>query len=97
MIMHYIESCWIKIKALKALVWHFSRQPTEGINSLPNNQILGWAKLKAFANNKINVTEILKFALERVENIMGKGENPGYQHVLLLPQCFQKVFQGIVW
>ena len=26
---------------------------------------------------------------------MEKGENPGYQHVLLFPQCFQKVsFSG---
>ena len=24
------------------------------------------------------------------ENIMGKGENAGYQHFLLFPQCFQK-------
>ena len=27
----------------------------------------------------------------RVENIVGKGENAGYQHFLLFPQCFQKV------
>ena len=25
----------------------------------------------------------------RVENIVGKGENAGYQHFLLFPQCFQ--------
>ena len=25
-----------------------------------------------------------------VENIVGKGENAGYQHSLLFPQCFQK-------
>ena len=24
-----------------------------------------------------------------VENIVGKGENAGYQHFLLYPQCFQ--------
>ena len=39
------------------------------------------------------MTENLKFVLERVENIMGKGENAGYQHFLI--QCFQKApFQG---
>ena len=27
---------------------------------------------------------------DRVENIAGKGENAGYQHFLLFPQCFQK-------
>ena len=28
--------------------------------------------------------------LDRAENIVGKGENAGYQHFLLLTQCFQK-------
>ena len=27
---------------------------------------------------------------DRVENIVGKGENSGYQHFLLFPQCFEK-------
>ena len=27
---------------------------------------------------------------DRVENIVGKGENDGYQHFLLFPQCFEK-------
>ena len=47
-------------------------------------------KLKAFADDKMNVNQKLKFDLERVENIVGKGENAGYQHFLLFPQCFQK-------
>ena len=54
--------------------------------SAPNDKILDWFKLKAFAD-KINVTEKLKFVLGRVENIVGKGENAGYQHFLLFPQC----------
>ena len=30
------------------------------------------------------------------ENIMGKGENAGYQHFLLFPQCYQKAsFLGV--
>ena len=29
---------------------------------------------------------------DRVENIVGKEENAGYQHFLLFPQCFQKAF-----
>ena len=36
------------------------------------------------------MSEKLKFGLGRVENIVGKGENAGYQHFLLFPQCFQK-------
>ena len=30
--------------------------------------------------------------MERVENIIGKGENAGYQHFLLFQQCFSKAF-----
>ena len=54
-------------------------------------RILDLAKLKAFAGNKINMTKTLKFDFGRVENIVEKGENPGYQHFLLFPQHFQKV------
>ena len=32
-----------------------------------------------------------KFVFDGVENIVGKGENTGYQHYLLFPQCFQKL------
>ena len=31
----------------------------------------------------------MKFVLERVENIVEKGENVGYQHFLRFSQCFQ--------
>ena len=51
-----------------------------------------WSKLKAFADNKIN--KYTNFLGGWVENIMEKGENAGYQHFRLFPQCFQKVFQG---
>ena len=34
---------------------------------------------------------------DRIENIVGKGENADYQHFLLFPQCFQKAsFLGVV-
>ena len=66
-------------------------------NSSPNDKILDWSKLKAFADNKINETEKLKFVLGVAENTVGKGENAGYQHFLLLSQCFQKLsFSGVV-
>ena len=48
------------------------------------------SKLKAFADDKINVTQKLKFALGMVENDVVKRENAGYQHLLLLPKCFQE-------
>ena len=33
---------------------------------------------------------------DRIENIVGKGENAGSKHFLLFPQCFQKTFSPIV-
>ena len=57
-------------------------------NSLPNNKILDWSKLKAFANNKINYFNS-EVVLGRVENIVGKGEKAGYQH-FFPPEYFQK-------
>ena len=72
-------------------------------NSLPNDKILDGSKLKAFAEDKININQKQKFFLGWIENIVGKGENAGYQHFLFFPQCFQKAsFLGslkvvIVW
>ena len=41
------------------------------------------------------------FVFDRVEDAVGTGENPGFQHVLLFKQCFQKASSslkpGIVW
>ena len=55
----------------------------------PNDNILDWSKLKAFQDDKINVNQKLKFDFGRIENIVRKEENAGYQHFLLFPQCFQ--------
>ena len=40
------------------------------------------------AEDEINVAQKRKFGYRRLENIVGKGENAGYQHFLLFPQCF---------
>ena len=48
------------------------------VNSLPSDKYSDWSKLKELADNKMNLTEELKFLLGRVENIAGKGENAGY-------------------
>ena len=59
--------------------------------------------MKAFADDKIIMTEKLNFLEGWVESKMGKGENAGYQHFLLLPQCLPKASisrslkVGIVW
>ena len=60
------------------------------INSLPNGNVLDWTKVKVFADDKLNYATIINSVFDRIENIVGKGENAGYQHFLLFPQCFQK-------
>ena len=62
------------------------------INSLPNDKILDVTKLKAFAEYNIYVGQMMISVSDRVENIVRKGENAGYQHFLLLSPCFQKAF-----
>ena len=75
----------------------------EWVNPLPDDNILDRSKLKAFADDKSNVTQNIKVVFHRIENIEGKEENAGYQYFLLFPQCFQKAFSSsatkgvIVW
>ena len=60
------------------------------LNSSPHDKILDVTKLKAFADEKINVAHMMISVFDRIENMLGKGENAGYQHFLLFPPCFQK-------
>ena len=46
--------------------------------------------LKAFADDKFSIAKMKISFFDRVENIVGKGENAGYQHFLHFPQCFSK-------
>ena len=48
--------------------------------------ILEWSKFKAFADDKINMTEKMKFTLNRIENIVGKEK----KHFFHFQHCFQK-------
>ena len=58
---------------------------------------------KQLQTTKIHVAKIMIFVFDRVENTVGKGENAGNQHFLLLQQCFQNASfsgllkVGIVW
>ena len=47
-------------------------------------------KLKAFADDKFNVAEMLISLFYMVEKIVVKRENAGHQHLHIFPQCFQK-------
>ena len=59
--------------------------------------------MKAFADNKLHVFKMMISLFDSLENTVGKGENAGYQHFLLFPQCFPKpsplwlLKVGIVW
>ena len=56
------------------------------VNFLPNNKIVAWSKLKAFADKKSIVAKMMISLFDREENMVGKGENVGQQHFLLFPQ-----------
>ena len=56
---------------------------------LPQDKTFDSSKLKAFADIVMGVNEIISLP-DRIENIVGKGENAGYQHFLIFLQCFKK-------
>ena len=64
------------------------------INPLPSDKFLNLSKLKAFGDDKINVTKKLKFVFGRVEIIVGKEENAGNQHFLIFPRFSKPSFSG---
>ena len=45
------------------------------LNHLPNKKFLDVTKLKAFADHKLNVAEMVIFLFDTAENTVGKGEN----------------------
>ena len=65
-------------------------------NSLPNSKVLVFSELKAFIDI-LKADEMVEFVLNRVENIVAKGENAVHQHFLLLQRCFHRAaFPGFV-
>ena len=53
-------------------------------------------KLKAFADDKLNVAGMEISLYDRVENTVGNGENAGYQPFLLFPVFSNAFFFRIV-
>ena len=54
-------------------------------------------KLKAFADNKINVAQMMISVFDRVENIVEKWENAALQHFSPFPKmCSKGLFLGVV-
>ena len=66
--------------------------PLFSLNFLPNNKVLAMSKLKAFADNKIDVVKMMISLLDRIEKTVGKGENAGYQHFFPFPTVLSKAF-----
>ena len=57
---------------------------------LPIGKILDTTELNPFADNKLKSGKMTIALVNIVENTVGKGENAGYQHFLLFPQCLPK-------
>ena len=68
-------------KLKKKESFHVVALVTGMLSPLPNDRILDWSKLKATADDKIKVLNMVICVFNVVENIVGKGENA------VLPQC----------
>ena len=73
--LHYLSN--VPIPLGYSMIIHNRLYCKNTLNSLPNDKILDWSKLKAFADDKIKVLKMMVFVFDRVENIVGKGENAG--------------------
>ena len=81
---------------------YFCQSAGGGINSFPYGKILDQTKLKAFTDDKLDLTKIIISVFDRVENIVGKGEiactsNFSFSHNVfkrLLSERRQKVSCG---
>ena len=60
-------------------------------NPLPDDKILA-SSLKAFADKKLNITPDNECVFYSVENIVGNGENAGYQHFSFSNNVFKRPF-----
>ena len=54
------------------------------------DKYLALTKLKAFADGKFKIAKTRNSAFNKVEVIVGKEENAGFQHFLHFLQCSQK-------
>ena len=51
-----------------------------------DDKILDLSKLKVFADDNSIVAQMVQFFSDRVESIVGKGENAGYQYFSPFPE-----------
>ena len=70
----------------------FCLRADRGINPFPHDKILDQTELNAFADDKLTVTKMIIFVIDREENIVGKGEIAYISNFFPFPQCFSKGF-----
>ena len=66
-------------------------------NPLPDNKILAQSRLKAYADDKLNVTQNIKFIFETIENIVGKEGINSYQHFSFSNNILKRPFLQRCW
>ena len=75
----------------KSHLEQFHSKPLICVNSLPSDKIVHRTKLKAFADNKLNIAKMTISLYDRVENNVVKGENAGLPVFSPFPTMFSKV------
>ena len=60
-----------------------------GINPLPEGKILVFIRNQSTCRSQYPCGLTVEFPFDRIEH---NGENVGYQHFLLFPQCFEMSF-----
>ena len=86
---------WLALNLnLFSLVWnyYFSLYSILKLTIWQIAKIFNLSKFKALAEDKINVTQKLKFYFGRIDNILEKGENAGYFHLLFSPNVVKSYF-----
>ena len=53
------------------------------LQSSPKGKTMEWTQVKAFADNKVNVTEVTISVFQSMKNIKTNEENAGLWHFLL--------------
>ena len=61
-------------------------------NSLPNDRILDWVKLKGFEDDKFDTTKLMKSVCDKIENIEGKRRKYWLPAFSPFPSRFSKGF-----
>ena len=68
------STIWAIYSLSSGIIFNFEASKNFVFNPFPLDKILDHIKLKAFADDKLNVTKLVISVLDKVENIVGKGE-----------------------